>query len=345
MKFTYFIGIDVSKQTFNAAILRLNCQEILAEKQFANKASGFKAFQSWLIKHLGKSSLSQLVICMEHTGLYDLELSLFFHRHKLSYSHRNAVEIKQSLGIQRGKTDRIDARRIAHYIRKERDDLNCSTPPPTSLLQLHRLFSARELMVRHNRSFKQHIKSLDAVKGDPVVKKLQREQRTISRQYQKRILQLEVEMKTLIRNNKAISTNYQLLLSVPGIGPINAIHLLITTKNFTAFATWRQYAAYAGTAPFEYRSGTSIKGRAKVNHFANKKAKTLLTTAATNAKRYSFEFKSFYEKKLQEGKPKFWIINAIRNKVISRAFAVIDRQTDYKSVDQFQKWKQEKQAA
>ena len=39
-----------------------------------------------------------------------------------------------------------------------------------------------------------------------------------------------------------------------------------------------------------------------------------------------------------------WIINAIRNKVISRAFAVIDRQTEYKSVDQLQKWKQEKQA-
>ena len=345
MKFSYFIGIDVSKDHFHAAILGLDTPDILGEDQFTNTLSGFKSFHRWLIKAVGKSALSELVICLEHTGLYDLNLSLYLHEQGLSYSHRNALEIKQSLGIQRGKTDRIDAQRIARYIRKERDDLSCSSPAPISLIQLHRLFSSRELMVKHNRSLKQHIEAIDAIKGDSVVKQLQSEHRELVGQYQNRIKELEARMSGLIKSDKALYTNYKLLLSVPGIGPINAIYLLITTRNFTAFTTWRQYAAYAGTAPFEYRSGTSVNGRARVSHLANKKAKALLSVAATTAKRYNYELKSFYQKKLEEGKAEFWIINAIRNKIISRVFAVIQRQSAYKSVDQFQKWKQGFQAS
>lgn len=345
MKFTHFIGIDVSKKTFNAAFLSLGMNAIRAESCFDNTAKGFKLFYRWVIEHLGKSELSQLLICMEHTGLYDLELSLFLHQKALAYSHRNAVEIKHSMGINRGKSDRMDARRIAFYIRKERDEPKLSIPAPRSLLQLHRLFSARELIVKQNKALKQHNKALEAIKDDPISKRIQKDHLKISRLLQQRIKALEKQMKALIVKDQALAKNYELLLSVPGIGPLNATYFLITTKNFEGFCTWRQYATYAGTAPHEHSSGTSLKGKNRVNHFANKKAKALLTSAATSAKRNHYEIRSFFEKKTKEGKPNFWIINAIRNKIISRAFAVIDRQNEYKSVDHYQKWKQEKQAA
>lgn len=345
MKFTYFIGIDVSKKTFNAAIIPLSGKNILAEAVFSNTQSGFKQFYQWLISQLGKSQLSHLVICLEHTGLYDLNLSYFFHKKSLSYSHHNALKIKKSLGIVRGKSDKVDARRIAFYIRKERDQLSLSSPAQAYLIQLHRLFSMRELMVKHKRALKQHYASIEVIKGDYLVKKLRKTCDTMIRQHQKRIEQMDAEIKVVIKTNSSLAHNYKLLLSVPGIGHINASHLLITTRNFTAFRTWRQYATYAGTAPFGHQSGTSIKGAKKVNHFANKKAKALLTTAAKVAKKHDFELKSFYEKKIQEGKNKFWIINAIRNKIISRAFAVIDRKSPYKSVDQFQKWSSDKAVA
>ena len=77
MKFTHFIGIDVSKLTFNAALLSLGCDGCLAEHVFDNTAEGFKDFYRWLVKHVGQDALSAVVLCMEHTGLYDLELSLF----------------------------------------------------------------------------------------------------------------------------------------------------------------------------------------------------------------------------------------------------------------------------
>ena len=339
MKFLYFIGIDVSKQTFHAAILPLRGKNIQAESHFSNRPGGFSSFYRWLLSQLGETSLSQLVICMEHTGLYDLELSQYFYGKGLSYSHRNPLEIKRSSGITRGKSDRMDARRIAHFIRKERDDLQLSRPNSSILIQLHRLFAARELLSKHKRALRQHMSSISAIKGDSVVKKLQRKFKSMANQYEKQLGNIEHQIMQVLKEDQTLLRNYELLLSIPGIGKVNAVYLLITTRNFSAFQTWRQYAAYAGTAPFARQSGSSLKGSKRVNHFANKKAKTLLTTAAKVAKRHDYELKKFYDEKIQAGKHKFWVINAIRNKIISRAFAVIERQSAYKSVDQFCKWK------
>lgn len=62
-----------------------------------------------------------------------------------------------------------------------------------------------------------------------------------------------------------------LLMSVPGIGDVTALYLLLATKRFKNFKIWRKFACYSGIVPFEYSSGTSIRGRSKVNHFADKK--------------------------------------------------------------------------
>lgn len=345
MKFKHFLGIDISKKTFNVALLGLGSSAFLGEAQFAHTAQGFKSFYRWLIQQVGKSALSSVVICLEHTGLYDLELSVFLHDYSLAYSHGNALAVKRSMGILRGKSDRIDARRLATYIRKERDDLQLSKPAPRVFIHLHRLFAARELLVKQKRAQKQHKGALSALKSDTEIRKIESMYQKMERDFDRHLLKIEARMKALIQGHKDLKKNYELLLSVPGIGPMNAIYFLITTKNFTAFATWRQYAAYAGTAPFEHRSGTSVRGKNKVHSFANKKAKTLLTSAASSAKVHCFEIKAFYEKKLKAGKEKFWIINAIRNKIIARVFAIIERQSDYKSVDYYQKWKQQLEAA
>ena len=64
---------------------------------------------------------------------------------------------------------------------------------------------------------------------------------------------------------------FKLCQLVPGLGPQISIFLLITTRTFKAFKNARQFACYSGIAPFEYSSGSSIKGRSRVSHLANKK--------------------------------------------------------------------------
>ena len=92
-----------------------------------------------------------------------------------------------------------------------------------------------------------------------------------------------------------------------------------------------RYKALAGSAvaAFEHTSGSSIKGRTKVSHLANKKIKSLLTLAAICAVKHDPELKAKYEQKIKEGKAKMSALNMIRFKLIERVFAVIKRQTVY----------------
>ncbi len=86
---------------------------------------------------------------------------------------------------------------------------------------------------------------------------------------------------------------------------------------------------YSGVAPFEYSSGSSIRGRTKVNHMADKKMKSLLQMCALSAIKHDPQLKVYYQKKEKEGKNKMLIFNNIRNKIIQRVFCVVNRKTPF----------------
>jgi transposase len=132
-----------------------------------------------------------------------------------------------------------------------------------------------------------------------------------------------------IDGNEILKEQFALLQSVPGVGKQTAINLIVYTNCFTSFNDWRKFACYAGVAPFEYSSGSSIRGKKKVNHLANKKLKSLLNMAALSAKRNDKELHDYFERKVQEGKNKMLVLNALRCKVLSRSFAVIKRKSPF----------------
>ena len=136
-------------------------------------------------------------------------------------------------------------------------------------------------------------------------------------------------MSAIIKEHAAIEKNFKLITSIPGIGKQTALYLMIVTKNFTAFKEARQVACYAGVAPFPYQSGSSINGRTKVNNLADKKLKSLLNMCALSANKYDVELKEYFERKVNEGKNKMLVLNNIRNKLLARGFAVINRQEPY----------------
>ncbi|MFA6517579.1 MAG: transposase, partial [Bacteroidia bacterium] len=101
----------------------------------------------------------------------------------------------------------------------------------------------------------------------------------------------------------------------------------VYTRCFSTFDNARQLACYAGVAPFEYTSGTSIRGKTRVSPMANKKLKVLLSMCALNAKKADPEIGLYYLRKTEEGKNPMSVINAIRNKLILRVFATVKRGT------------------
>jgi len=104
---------------------------------------------------------------------------------------------------------------------------------------------------------------------------------------------------------------------------LTATALLVYTKGFTSFKNAKELACYCGVVPFNKTSGSSVKYKPSVSPFANMKLKKLLHLCAMSAIQNDNEMKSYYERKISDGKNKMSIINAVRNKLVHRVFAVV----------------------
>ena len=149
------------------------------------------------------------------------------------------------------------------------------------------------------------------------------------------IKKVEERMDKIIGSMPEWKTNYKLIQTVRGVGPVIARYLIIFTENFTRFATYRKFACYAGIAPFEYASGSSVRGRTRVHSCANKQLKSLLNMAAMNAIKINGVYKQYYQRRQKEGKNNMSTLNIIRNKLLAQIFAVVKRQTPYVDLYKF----------
>jgi transposase len=145
----------------------------------------------------------------------------------------------------------------------------------------------------------------------------------------KQIDALEKEMTDLIKTDKKMIKLYNLIISVKGVGFVVASNILVMTNCFTSFKDSRKFACFAGIAPFDKQSGTSLKMKSKVSHYANKKMKSLLNLSASSAILADPELKAYYQRRVEEGKSKMSTLNIVRNKIVHRIFAVVQRGTPY----------------
>ena len=132
-----------------------------------------------------------------------------------------------------------------------------------------------------------------------------------------------------MKDDEDLHKQYKLAISVKCVGFVAASYLLVYTHGFTRFDTAKQLASYAGIAPFEYSSGTSIRGRTKVHPMANKKLKTILHMCAVSSVRHNPEMKAYFERKVDEGKNKMLVLNAVRNKIVGRVFSCVKKERMY----------------
>jgi transposase len=321
MTVQHIVGADLSKNTID-----LVCHTTGDYLQIENKASGFQILLAWIDQQ--GIAIDQTLLVMEHTGLYSLLLEQFLSKHDIAFKKVNALEIKRSIGMVRGKSDRIDAVRIATYGFEKKEKLTAQIPVSPQLKRLQMLQSTRERLVRQRAGLTNAVKEyrhIDIQEQDLLIKS----QLQVIKALDKQITRLEQEVEKIVAEDEAISTNYRLLQSIKGVGKIVALATIIKTSNFTRFTNSRKFACYCGTAPFEHSSGSSIHKRSRISHLADKQMKTLLDLAAKSAIRYDSELKNFYQRRLLMGKSKMSTINIVRNKILYRMFAVAKRQTPF----------------
>lgn len=329
MEFEFFIGIDVSKNELDFSIQQGRC--FLFHREIGNKPAEINALIKE-ISNLPGLSLKQAIFCMEHTGIYSNHLLGCLHKKKANICLQAATHIKKSLGNIRGKNDKIDSARIAEYAYKNREELRLWAPKRDEVQQLAYLTSTRSRLIK---VLKIATAALNEY-GEFVSKKVAKQnmglcQHTINA-IKADMDKVEKEIAEVIAGDPELKRLFSLATSVCGVGNVVATQMLITTNEFKDISNPKQFACFAGVAPFTSESGV-YKGKGRVSHMANKKMKTLLHLAAMVAIQYDPQLKIYYQRMVkQERKNKMSVINAVRNKLVLRVFACVNQNRKYEKI-------------
>ena len=309
-KWNFILGVDVSKLT-----LDVHCAELNEHIKIANNTEGFKVLKKWTKEF--SIDLAKSIIVMEYTGGYEYKLIQFCESLSIEYTRIPGLAIKNSLGITRGKNDKVDAKRIANYADEKIKTISPDKPLNKRILQLKELLSFRKRLVRINAGLKASLKERIAmyeVTQKDIIRKITAD--SIEKNKED-IKKLDIATLDLIAEDASMLNNYVIITSLKGIGPINGLMTIAYTENFTSFSNPRTYAVYVGVIPFDHSSGTSVKGRKRVSHLANKELKQELNQAARTAIIWDKELAEYATRKLQS-KPYPVVLNNVKFKLILR---------------------------
>ncbi len=324
-----FVGVDVSKLTLDVFI-----REKQIHRQFKNERSGFVSLIQWLEKQTGQQTRAML-ICFEHTGLYSLLLALFLEENSIPFSMVPALEIKRSLGITRGKNDIVDSKRIAEFAFRFNDKIPRTKLPARDITKIQSLLTLRDRLSRNLGAYTVSRNETRRVMREIDVPQLFSSYDSLILALKEEIKWVEKAIRELICGNDELRASLELITSIKGVGFVIATHLIVYTYNFTRFDSWRKFACYCGIAPFDYQSGTSVRGRTQVSSVANQQMKKMLHLAAVCAIRTDTELKEYYHRRLAEGKARMAVVNIVRNKVIARVFAIVKRGTPFVNIKRY----------
>ena len=295
----------------------------------SNNESGYKELRKWL--RLKNAEKKRLRICMESTGLYTHDFRSWLEKENIIYyvvdpklMHHFAPP--QSIkGIRQTKNDKADAFRIAIYCSLFHDSMEPSKLPSAAYFKLKRLLAERRQYVKQSVLYRQQLSDIsiyDSV-GSRIRKKNEVEN------LRDNIKQTDAEMKAIIDTDPEIRRNYELLISIVGVGLVVAVTTIVLTENFTTFTNPRKYASYIAIAPFPHESGTSIRGATRVSKQGFRQAKADLSISVLSAITFDPDIKEYWQRKKAEGKHTGCVLNAIKFKIVLRMFAVVKRGKPY----------------
>lgn len=279
MKFLYYLGIDIAKLTFDYAMISKD-GTIISQGQVDNNV---ESISDWLecLKSKHPFSWKNTLVCMEHSGYYNNRLlKTMYEKVKANVWVESALQIKRSGGIQRGKDDPMDALRIASYALDFQRKAKLWQPRSKSLERLALLVSHRDQMVKNHMSIANTLKEEESLIDDELHDEMESISRATLAAMKKAIDKFDKRIEQLLEEDIKLSRQSEIIQSIPGFGQVIASKMIIITEGFSRLQNPRALACFAGVAPFSYQSGTSIRGKTRISHFANKEIKKMLHLAA-----------------------------------------------------------------
>lgn len=304
------LGIDISKATFDVALYQDDQYQL---GYFSNDPVGFKKLSKWLTKRQATGCR----VCIEATGRYGHALAMFLHETGYQVSVVNPARIKAYANSQlkRNKTDREDAKTIAHFCATQQPALWTPPPPEVQELQalVRRLDSLKSMRTQENN------RRLAGLVSEAVLASITDHLAYIDGQ----IKALEEQIKDLIDKHPDLRKQRDLLISIKGISDTTAAKFLAEIPDIHQFDSAAQLAAYVGVTPQQKISGTSIRGKGHLSKMGNTHLRAALYMPAMTAMRWNPLVKPLVERLQKRGKLPKVILGAVMRKLIHLAFGVL----------------------
>ena len=301
-----FIGIDVSKA-------RLDVAAHSSGRSFA--VDNTEAGISQLAEQL--AALAPELVVMEASGGYERLCVAGLAHAGLPVALVNARQVRafaQATGVL-AKTDRVDARVLAHFAAAVR--------PPVRPLPDEQSQALDELLSRR----RQIVVALVAEKNRLVLARtavVKRSVREAARTYERLLEIIDRELDHLIKASPLWREKEDLLRSFKGIGPVSARTLLADLPELGALNR-KQIASLVGLAPIARESG-SWRGRRSI--FGGRgQVRAVLYMATVTAIRINACIRTFYQRLRQAGKPAKVALVACMRKVLTILNAMVRTQT------------------
>lgn len=298
------VGVDVGKKELWLSV------DGAAPQRCANQLS---AIRRWL-----KALAGPVEFALEATNDYHLSLALEAHRQGHGVYLLNGYRLnryRESVGT-RAKTDAGDARLLARYLERERQDLRPWSPPPQGYVQLQGLLRRRATLVQARVRLQQSLQGLPELQA--CLKRLVDEIQRIDTAIQHRIEQAvaAADWQTHVRRCRQLE----------GVGPLTAAALTMAFHR-GRFKTSDAFIAFLGLDVRVRDSGRS-RGRRKLTKAGDPELRRLLYLAAMQAKSKP-AWQAYYQRHLNRGLAPIQALNVLARKLARVAFALMKNQTDY----------------
>jgi transposase len=335
--FKCFTGVDIAAKDFTAATLLPGGKPKLEKKPFEQTAEGFSHFLARLAAAASGISPQEHLVVMESTGPYWVALAVYLTQKGYAVSVVNPAQVHffAKAQLKRSKNDKLDAHTLAEFAQTMQPKL--WIPPPQFYHELRQRISQRDSLLKLKNQVENQLHALIV---NPIIIESVRDQlkelsATLSAQIEQMDQELakllKVELKELsqeieadLSQEKAWKKSIALLRTIPGIGPLTACWLVLSTLNFTTCQSPEGLVLYAGLAPIERSSGSSIRGHPQIGHSGNGRLRTLLYMATLTAARYNPMIKVFWQRlRVEKHKPVKVARCACARKLLHLAFSIV----------------------
>jgi len=305
-----YLGIDIAKRDFHATLL---IGEIERRHVFPNNDKGFAQLDAWLINR----KVDRVHACMEATGAYAEAVAthLVERGHLVSIVNPARIKGYAQSELSRTKTDAVDAGLIARFCRALKPDAWMAPAPEIRHLQglVRRLESLTETRQQE----------LNRAQAPGMVDPVAHSIAALVAHLSEQIDALQRQIREHIDRHPTLRQQRDLLASIPGIGHKTVASILGELPDINQFASAKQVAAYAGLSVAQHRSGTSIRGRARLSKRGNHQLRKALFFPAMVAMRCNPIIHAFALRLRAAGKREMVILGAAMRKLLHLVFGVL----------------------